>query len=145
MTRIVIMARNEVGVIADISRALADADINIETISAKALGDKGIITLTTDDDDSALRVLTDADFKAAADDSLMLSLRDEPGALARVAERRRPISTGRGSRRLELTFRPCTSSTDARAIPPSPFPPTTARRPSRWSTPAASSSRGFRA
>ena len=41
MTRIVIMARNEVGVIADISRALADADINIETISAKALGDKG--------------------------------------------------------------------------------------------------------
>ena len=87
MTRIVIMAKNEVGVIADISRALADADINIETISAKALGDKGIITLTTDDDDGALRVLTDADFKASADDSLMLSLRDEPGALAKVAER----------------------------------------------------------
>jgi len=87
MTRIVIMASNEVGVIADISRTLADADINIETISAKALGDKGIITLTTDDDDGALRVLTDADFKASADDSLMLSLRDEPGALAKVAER----------------------------------------------------------
>ena len=32
-------------------------------------------------------MLTDADFKAAADDSLMLSLRDEPGALARVTER----------------------------------------------------------
>ncbi len=87
MTRIVIMARNEVGVIADISRALADASINIETISAKALGDKGVITLTTDDDDASLRVLTDAGFKASADDSLMLSLRDEPGALAKVAER----------------------------------------------------------
>ena len=87
MTRIVIMAKNEVGVIADISRALADASINIETISAKALGEKGVITLTTDDDDASLRVLTDAGFKASADDSLMLSLRDEPGALARVAER----------------------------------------------------------
>ena len=87
MTRIVIMARNEVGVIADISRALADASINIETISAKALGDKGVITLTTDDDDASLRVLTDAGFKTAADDSLMLSLRDEPGALAKIAER----------------------------------------------------------
>ena len=87
MTRIVIMAKNEVGVIADISRALADASINIETISAKALGDKGIITLTTDDDDASLRVLTDTGFKASADDSLMLSLHDEPGALAKVAER----------------------------------------------------------
>ena len=87
MSRIVIMARNEVGVIADISRALADATINIETISAKALGEKGVITLTTDDDDASLRVLTDAGFKASADDSLMLSLHDEPGALARVAER----------------------------------------------------------
>ena len=86
MSRIVIMARNEVGVIADISRSLADATINIETISAKALGEKGVITLTTDDDDGALRVLTDAGFKASADDSLMLSLRDEPGALAKVAE-----------------------------------------------------------
>ena len=47
MTRIIIMAANEVGVIADISRVLADADINIETISAEALGDKGVITLTT--------------------------------------------------------------------------------------------------
>ena len=86
MSRIVIMANNEVGVIADISRALADPTINIETISAKALGEKGVITLTTDDDDASLRVLTDAGFKASVDDSLMLSLHDEPGALARVAE-----------------------------------------------------------
>ena len=87
MTRIVVMANNEVGVIADISRALADAEINIETISAEALGDKGTITLTTDDYDGALRTLTDAGFKTVTDESLMLSLPDEPGALARIAER----------------------------------------------------------
>ena len=86
MTRIIIMADNEVGVIADISRVLADAGINIETISAEALGDKGVITLTADDYDGALQALTDADFKTVTDDALVLSLPDEPGALARVAE-----------------------------------------------------------
>ena len=86
MTRIVVMAANEVGVIADISRVLADGGINIETISAEALGDKGVITLTADDYDGALRALTDAGFKTVTDDALILSLPDEPGALARVAE-----------------------------------------------------------
>ena len=86
MTRIVVMAANEVGVIADISRVLADNGINIETISAEALGDKGAVTLTADDYDGALRALTDAGFKTVTDDALILSLRDEPGALAKVAE-----------------------------------------------------------
>ena len=87
MNRIIVMARNEVGVIADISRALADEEINIETISAEALADKGVITLTTDAYDEALRTLTDAGFKTVSDDSLVLRLPDEPGALAKVAER----------------------------------------------------------
>ena len=56
MARILVMAKNEVGVIADISRVLADNGINIETISAETLGDNGTISLTTDDYDGALRV-----------------------------------------------------------------------------------------
>jgi hypothetical protein len=87
MNRIIVMAKNEVGVIADISRALADAGINIETISAEGLSEKGVITLTTDAYDNALRVLTDAGFKTVSDDSLVLRLPDEPGSLAKVAER----------------------------------------------------------
>ena len=87
MTRMIIMAKNEVGIIADISRVLADSDINIETISTEALDDKGTIALTTNDYDGALRALTDAGFKTVTDDSLLVSLRDEPGALAKVAEK----------------------------------------------------------
>ena len=87
MNRIIVMAKNEVGVIADISRALADAGINIETISAEGLSDKGVITLTADAYDDALRVLTDAGFKTVSDDSLVLRLPDEPGSLAKVAEK----------------------------------------------------------
>ena len=86
MNRVVVMAKNDVGVIADISRALADARVNIETINAEALGEKGVITLTTDDYDDALRALTDAGFKTVSDDSLILRLPDEPGALAKVAD-----------------------------------------------------------
>jgi hypothetical protein len=87
MNRIIVMAKNEVGVIADISKALADEGINIDTISAEGLSEKGVISLTTDAYDNALRVLTDAGFKTVSDDSLVLRLPDEPGSLARVAER----------------------------------------------------------
>lgn len=86
-SRIVVVAQNEVGVIADISRTLADAGINIETISAEGVNDHGTVTLTTDAQDAALRVLTSAGFKAVSDESLVLRLPDEPGALAKVAER----------------------------------------------------------
>ena len=86
MKRILVVARNEVGVLADITRALADEGINIETISAEALQEKGVITLTTNAYDNALRALTNAGFKTLSDDSLVLRLADEPGALAKVAE-----------------------------------------------------------
>lgn len=87
MPRIIVMAQNEVGVIADISRVLADSNINIETISVEALGDKGSISLTADDYDGALLALTSAGFKTVSDESLLVRLHDEPGALAKVAER----------------------------------------------------------
>ena len=87
MNRIIIMANNEVGVIADISRVMADNDINIETMTAQGPGQNGVVTLTTDDNDAALRALTDAGFKVVTDDALILQLPDEPGALAKVAQR----------------------------------------------------------
>ena len=87
MKRIIIVAKNEVGVLADISQALADEGINIETISAEGLADQGVITLSTDNHDDALRVLMNAGYKAVSDDSLILRLPDEPGALAKVAGR----------------------------------------------------------
>ena len=87
MERIVIIARDEPGVIADVARALGEADINIESLNAERAGDRGVITLTTDDTDRALHTLTDAGFRAATDDSLIFRLPDEPGALAKVAAR----------------------------------------------------------
>jgi hypothetical protein len=87
MERIIIIVRDEVGVIAGVTRALADQDVNIESLDTERAGEQGIITLTTDDTDRALRALKEAEFRAVTDDSLVFRLPDEPGALARVAER----------------------------------------------------------
>ena len=86
MQRIIIMAENRVGVIADIGKVLADNNINIETLDAESTGDDGVVILTTDDPDEALQALTYAGFKAVSDEALILKLKDEPGALAKIAE-----------------------------------------------------------
>ncbi|MCY3691557.1 MAG: ACT domain-containing protein [Chloroflexota bacterium] len=85
VNRIVIMADNEVGIIADLTAALANEGINLETINAETTGGHGAIVLTVDNYDRALYVLNQAGFKAVGDDALVVRLPDEPGALANVA------------------------------------------------------------
>ena len=85
--RIIVMAKNEVGVLAEITATMAEADVNILTVNTESTGDTGIVILTTEDNDRALDTLTTAGFKAIIDDALVIRLRDEPGALAKVAER----------------------------------------------------------
>lgn len=85
LNRIIVMAQDEVGVIANISEALAAEGINVESINAQVMGEEVTIILTTDRYDRALYVLNQAGFKAVSDDALVLRLPDEPGALAKVA------------------------------------------------------------
>lgn len=87
MSRVIITVKNQVGVVADISKALAARHINIEAINAHTTEDTGIITLETNDPDNTLIVLADAGFKAVVDDSLVFRLPDQPGELAQVAQK----------------------------------------------------------
>ena len=87
MERIVIMARDEVGVLADITSALARANINLESINTQVNGEQGTIIISTDDTDRALVALADAGYSAVTDDAMLIRLKDEPGALARIARR----------------------------------------------------------
>lgn len=86
MKRIIIIAENRVGVIADIGKVLADDNINIETLDTESTGDDGVVILTTNDPDRALYTLASAGFRAVSDEALILKLKDEPGALAKIAE-----------------------------------------------------------
>ena len=87
MDRIIVMAKSEVGVIADITAVLADSGVNILTINTENTGETGLVIIITDDNDAALGALTAAGFRAVIDDVLVIRLRDEPGALAKVAEK----------------------------------------------------------
>ena len=85
--RIIIMVNNEVGVLADITGLLAGAGINVESMNTQTARERGAIIMTVNDTDHALSVLNRAGYKAVSDDSVVVRLRDEPGALAGVADR----------------------------------------------------------
>ena len=81
------MVKDDVGVIAGITRVLAEAGVNLRSLNTEYTDDTGLVIITADDTDEALRVLTDAGYRAVIDDVLVIRLPDEPGALARVAEK----------------------------------------------------------
>ena len=87
MKEIVIVTQNRAGLLADISEALAARGINIETLDAGEVQDVAVVELTVDRYDEALQCLRDAGFDAVTEDALLIRLRDEPGALAKVARR----------------------------------------------------------
>jgi len=87
MKLITIIAEKHDGLVADVSRVLGNAGINLEALEAHTVGNLGILSLTVDEYDEALEVLRDANFDAVSDDAAVVCIRDEPGSLARVTER----------------------------------------------------------
>ena len=87
MKQIIIPVPDRPGVVADVSEALAAAGVNIEDMDAEGAADKGVIILSVDHYDVALRALQEAGFGAITEDALVLQLFNEPGALAKVARR----------------------------------------------------------
>lgn len=89
MKQITIPVPNRVGVAATITSALAERGVNIESFDAEGIEDRGVVVLTVDNYDEALRALRDHGFQALTQDALLVSLEDKPGALAVVAMRLR--------------------------------------------------------
>ena len=87
MKEIVIVTQNRAGLLADIAEILARKNINIETFDAEEVHDTAVIELTVNRYDEALQSLRDAGFDAVTEDAILIQLKDEPGALARVAKR----------------------------------------------------------
>ena len=85
MQRIVIMAENRIGVIAQIASTLAEGGVNLNSIATENEGQHGVVIITTDRTDHALAVLNEAGFKAVSDEAVLVQLLDQPGALANLA------------------------------------------------------------
>lgn len=94
MKRITVIVRNQPGVVADLTQVLADRDINIETLDADRVAERGVINLTVDRYDEALHALRDNSFQAVSEDAIVVRVKDEPGALAKVALRFKEAEIG---------------------------------------------------
>ena len=84
-SHIIVIVPDEPGSLANVTTVLGEANINIEMIDGRA-GEFGVITLSTDDDDEAMRVLLQANLRAVTSDVVVFRLPDKPGALAGVAQ-----------------------------------------------------------
>ena len=83
---IIVIVPDKAGSLAKVTTALGEAGINIEAIDGRLIGELGVITLGTSDDDAALRVLLEAGLRAVTSDAIIFRLPDRPGALASVAQ-----------------------------------------------------------
>ncbi len=89
MQRIIVNVKNEVGVLAEIATLLAESGVNIVGIDAEGSDETGVIVITTEDadHDKALLSIANAGYRAISEESIVFRLPDEPGALAKVADR----------------------------------------------------------
>lgn len=87
MQQIIIPIENRPGELANVTGLLAKQSININTIEAMDQPGAGFIIITVDLYDDALRHLREAGYKPLTEDSIVIEVTDEPGALAKVANR----------------------------------------------------------
>ncbi len=87
MRQLTIVSKNEHGLVSDITELLAKNTIDIRNIDAHLAGDDVYIKLVVSDYGKCLQLLTHAGYKAVSDDSVLLRVKDEPGALAKVSRK----------------------------------------------------------
>ena len=89
MQRIIVNVQNQVGDIAKVTKLLADEGINIVSLNSEGHDESGLIIITTANGDHqrSLRIFADAGYKAISDEYLVVRIKDEPGGLAKIAEK----------------------------------------------------------
>ena len=88
MKQITIVAQKRLGLLTQITEALANQQINIENIDAETFTDNAVIILSTNKYDEALQVIHQLpDMQAVSEDAILIHLENEPGALAKIARR----------------------------------------------------------
>ncbi len=84
---VVIKVRNEIGVLAVLSRLLAAKGINILAVSAWTDGENGIIHLVTDDNLRTMDTLRAHDYKPREADVVLTEVAHKPGLLRHLTEK----------------------------------------------------------
>jgi hypothetical protein len=84
--QISVFLENSAGRLGEVTRVLAEANINIRAISIADTADFGILRLIVDKSDAAVEALTKGNFTTRLSDVVAVEIGDTPGSLARVME-----------------------------------------------------------
>lgn len=87
MSELTIVAKDRVGLLADISDALGKEGINIEFVSVETTSSTAIVHLKVARLPEAKKALTSAGFRVVDKHNLLLRLKDRPGELAKVSRK----------------------------------------------------------
>ncbi len=87
MNELTIVAKDRVGLLADISDALGKDGINIEFVSVETTASTAIVHLKVQNVPAAKKCLTAAGFRVVDKHNLLLRLKDRPGELAKVSRK----------------------------------------------------------
>jgi len=83
---VVVKVRNEIGVLATLSKLIADKGINILAASAWTDGNNGIVHLVTDDNLRTMDALRAHDYQPREVDVVLTESPHKPGLLRRLTE-----------------------------------------------------------
>lgn len=88
MKQLSIITENRLGLVTQISEALAARGINIESLDAELVGNNVVVVLIVDEYDKALHVIHQFNsMQIVTEDAILVKLINEPGALAKIARR----------------------------------------------------------
>ncbi len=84
-TQLTVSLKSRPGVLAQLARTLAEAGVNIASLSADAVSGRGKIRLIVNDPVKARRALRRAKYRVSEEPAFVVRMRNQPGTLARVA------------------------------------------------------------
>ncbi len=88
MKQLSIIAENRLGVVTEITEALATGAVNIESLNAELAVDHTVVMLNVDRYDLAIQLIHQLpNMRIITEDAILVKLINEPGALAKIARR----------------------------------------------------------
>jgi hypothetical protein len=86
-TQLILTLPSKPGVLASVSRALADARVNIVALSAAEAAGRGKIRMIVNNPGAAKRALKKAKYRVSDEQAFTVRVGNKPGALSRVVQK----------------------------------------------------------
>lgn len=84
--QISVFIENKTGKLAEVTRYIAENNVNMKALSVADTHDFGILRIICEDHDSAVKVLKDGGYVVAETEVLAVEIPDRPGSLAGILE-----------------------------------------------------------